>query len=65
MFAWPLVEPSTIARKYSIRTSAFLSLSRKRSGSRRTDIADIAGSGKRGAPNAERFPISTNQRDAI
>ena len=26
MFAWPLVEPSTIVRKYSIRTLAFLSL---------------------------------------
>jgi hypothetical protein len=29
------------------------------------DIAASAGNGKRRAPNAKRFPISTNQRDAI
>jgi hypothetical protein len=29
------------------------------------DIAASAGNGKRRAPNAERFPISTDQRDAI
>jgi hypothetical protein len=33
--------------------------------SENADIAASAGNGKRRAPNAERFPISSDQRDAI